>query len=314
MFNQRNLILLLAGLLVLALLAACGGAAPEPAAEEQAPAEEAAPAEEEAPAEEAAAEGLLAQVLEAGVIRVSTDPNYAPQSLLKPDGSFEGFDIDVATEIANRLGVEVEFVTPEWDAITAGNWGGQWDMSVGSMTITKPRAEVLYFSSGYYFTPAQFAARAGAGIETVEDIVGQAVCVGTATTYETYLNGEDIGIPEEFINVPPPEGVTVVPLSTDAECAQAIQAGREEFDLFLTSGTVVDQAIANEIEVVKVGEPVYVENLAAAFDKNSSLDSSGLRDRVSEIIESMHADGTLSELSIKWFDGVDLTVISGVGG
>ena len=112
-------------------------------------------------------------------------------------------------------------MTPEWDAITAGNWGGQWDMSVGSMTVTTPRAEVLHFSSGYYFTPAQFAARAGAGIETFEDVAGKAVCVGTATTYETYLNGEDIGIPAEFISVPPPADVTVVPLATDAECAQA---------------------------------------------------------------------------------------------
>ena len=153
MLTKKNLFLLLIGLVVLALIAACGGAAPEPAAEEQAPAEEAAPAEEEAPAEEAApaeeeapaeeapaaADDLLAKVLAEGVIRVSTDPNYAPQSLLKPDGTFEGFDIETATEIAKRLGVEVEFVTPEWDAITAGNWGDQWDMSVGSMTITKPR-------------------------------------------------------------------------------------------------------------------------------------------------------------------------------
>ncbi len=314
MLSKRNLFLLLAGMIVLTLIVACGGAAPPAAA----PAEEEAPAgeEEAAPAEEEMAEGeqtLLDKVLAEGVVRVSTDPNYAPQSLLKPDGTFEGFDIDVATEIANRLGVEVEFVTPEWDSITAGNWGGQWDMSVGSMTITKPRAEALHFSEGYYFTPAQFGARAGAGIETLEDVAGKSVCVGTATTYETYLNGEDIGIPEEFIRVPPPEDVTVVPLSTDAECVQAIQAGREEFDIFMTSGTVVDLAIESGIDVVKVGEPVYVENLAAAFDKNSELDSAPLRDRVSEAILAMHADGTLSELSKKWFDGVDLTVIAGAG-
>ncbi|MFN8456276.1 MAG: transporter substrate-binding domain-containing protein [Anaerolineae bacterium] len=246
-----------------------------------------------------------------GKIRVSTDPNYAPQSLLKPDGSFEGFDIDVATEIAKRLGVEVEFVTPEWDIITAGNWGDQWDMIDGSMTVTKARQEVLNFSSPYYYTPAQFAAGAESGIKTLEDIAGKAVCVGTATTYETYLKGEDVGIPASDIKVAPPKDVTVVPLSTDAECAQAIQAGREEFQVLLTSGTVVDQAIANGINVVKVGEPVYVENLAAAFDQKSSLDGTGLVAKVSEAVDAMHADGTLTKFSQKWFNGADLTVISG---
>ena len=56
--------------------------------------------------------GLLDKVLKAKKLVVSTDPNYAPQSFLKSDGSFEGFDIDVATEIAKRLGVEVKFETP----------------------------------------------------------------------------------------------------------------------------------------------------------------------------------------------------------
>ena len=52
--------------------------------------------------------GLLDKVMKAGKLVVSTDPNYAPQSVQKPDGTFEGFDIDVATEIAKRLGVTVE--------------------------------------------------------------------------------------------------------------------------------------------------------------------------------------------------------------
>jgi polar amino acid transport system substrate-binding protein len=62
--------------------------------------------------------------------------------------------------------------------------------------------------------------------------------------------------------------------------------------------------------LVKVGEPVFVETLAVVFDKSSSLDSSGFHDKVSRIVEEMHADGTLSEFSKKWFDGADLTVVS----
>ena len=89
------------------------------------------------------ADNLLADVEERGTIRVSTDPNYEPQSFLDANGDFTGFDVEVAREIGERLGVEVEFVTPDWDVITAGNWGGQWDMSVGSMTVTLDRQEVL---------------------------------------------------------------------------------------------------------------------------------------------------------------------------
>ncbi len=50
-----------------------------------------------------------------------------------------GFDIDVATKIAEGLGVDVEFQHVDWDVITAGSWAERWDISVGSMTITTPR-------------------------------------------------------------------------------------------------------------------------------------------------------------------------------
>ena len=101
---------------------------------------------------------LLATIKSRGEIKVSTDPNYAPQSFLNPDGTFEGFDIDVANEIGERLGVDVVFETPEWEAITAGSWSERWDISVGSMTVTEARKEILSFSTPYYYTPAQMAA------------------------------------------------------------------------------------------------------------------------------------------------------------
>jgi polar amino acid transport system substrate-binding protein len=269
-----------------------------------------------------AASDLLGEIKARGTIRISTDPNYAPQSVLVAGASraantkcganeltsaeLEGFDIDTAVEIAERLGVEPCFVTPGWDTITAGNWAGQWDISVGSMTITKPRQEALWFSPGYYFTPAQLAVTEGSGIDSVEDIAGQPVCVGTATTYESYLKGDDVGIPQSDIRVPPPEGVEVVVLDTDAQCAQSIQAGRTEFQAFLTSATVVDAAIAEGIAVVKVGSPVFVENLAVAIDKKSPKDPKTLLDEISRIVGEMHTDGTLKASSQKWF-GADLT-------
>jgi polar amino acid transport system substrate-binding protein len=253
---------------------------------------------------------LLADIEDRGVVRVSTDPNYEPQSFLDENGEFVGFDVDVAGEIAERLGVEVEFVTPDWDVITAGNWGGQWDMSVGSMTVTTARDEVLDFAEpAYYYTPAQFAAATESGIDSLEDINGQAVCVGTATTYESWLSGdlEALGLPESSLYAEAPTDVTIIPLTTDNECFQALQAGRTDFQVFLTSNTVIEAAIANGVPIQKVGDPVFSENLAVAFDDSSEKDNTALVTRVGEIIQEMHDDGTLSELSMKWFDGVDLT-------
>ena len=104
---------------------------------------------------------LLAEVCEEGELTVSTDPAYPPQSSLnEKTGEYEGFDIDVATEIADRLGVEVAWETPSWDVITAGSWNGRWDTSVGSMTPTNDRQEVLNFTQPYYYTPAVVVVRA----------------------------------------------------------------------------------------------------------------------------------------------------------
>ncbi len=252
---------------------------------------------------------LLGAIEESGKIRVSTDPNYEPQSFLDANGDFVGFDVDVAREIAQRLGVEAEFVTPDWDVITAGNWGGQWDMSVGSMTVTTDRQQILDFAEpAYYYTPAQFAAADNSGIDQLADISGQVVCVGVSTTYETWLAGDmsALGLPDASIYEQPPANVSVVPLSTDAECPQSIQAGRPEFQVFLTSNTVVEAAINSGVAVHRVGSPVFSENLAVAFDKNSELNDDTLVAKVSEIIQQMHDDGTLRELSLKWF-GEDLS-------
>ena len=269
------------------------------------------------------ADNLLDSIRQRGYILVSTDPNYEPQSFLNTEGTrpsdtqcpsdalttaeMQGFDVDVARAIGDHLEVETCFATPSWDAITAGNWADRWDVSVGSMTITTARQEILDFSIPYYYTPAVIAVRADSGITDLAGLEGQALCVGSATTYEQWLNSdfEGLGLPEESIYAQPPS-VTVVPLETDQECAQAIAAGREDFVGYVTSETVVDANIAAGFPVVKLGEPVYSENLAAAFDKSSSLPTDTLLAEVDGLFTAMHSDGRLSELSNQWF-GVDLT-------
>ncbi|MCI0553247.1 MAG: transporter substrate-binding domain-containing protein [Anaerolineae bacterium] len=268
------------------------------------------------------ADNLLDAIKARGYILVSTDPNYEPQSFLNTEGSrsgdtkcpsdaltsaeMQGFDVDVAIAIGDQLGVETCFATPAWETITAGSWADKWDVSVGSMTITTARQEILDFSVPYYYTPAVVAALADSGITSLDQLAGQAVCAGASTTYETWLSGGDIGLPASSIYASPPEGITVVPLETDQFCAEALVSGREDFVAYSTSGTVVDANIAAGMPVVKVGGSVFSEDLAAAFDKTSTLPTDSLRAEVDNLFNAMHADGRLTELSMKWFE-IDLT-------
>jgi polar amino acid transport system substrate-binding protein len=263
----------------------------------------------------------LDAIKQRGYILVSTDPNYEPQSFLNADGKrpadtkcpsdtfttaeMQGFDVDVAKAVGDSLGVETCFATPSWDLITAGSWADKWDVSVGSMTIKPARQKVLDFSVPYYYTPAVIAVKADSGFTSVDDLAGKALCVGSATTYEDWLNGV-LDIRPEDIYAKPPADVKVVSLETDQECAQAIQSGREDFVGYVTSGTVVDANIAAGFPVVKLGSPVFTENLAAAFDKASSLPTDTLRAEVDKLFTAMHSDGRLADLSKKWF-GSDLT-------
>ncbi|MGH2487991.1 MAG: transporter substrate-binding domain-containing protein, partial [Candidatus Limnocylindria bacterium] len=213
------------------------------------------------------ADDLLAIVQERGELVVSTDPNYAPQSFLNPDGTYEGFDIDVANEIGERLGVDVRFETPEWDAITAGSWSDRWDISVGSMTVTEDRKEVLSFTQPYYYTPAQMAVATSANIDSLDQL---------------------------------PETLEVTTLPTDAECAQAIQAGRTDFVLWLSSSTTVAGAIAAGAPMEPLGDPVFAEPLSVALDM-SGPPHAELLFEIDRILGEMHEDGTLTALSEQWF-------------
>lgn len=251
---------------------------------------------------------LLGKVLAAGKIVMSTDPQYPPQSSLKADGTYEGFDIDVGTEIAKRLGVAIEFTTPSWDIITAGSWGGRWDFSVGSMTVTTPREKVLAFSTPYYYTPAQMAASTASGITTLDGLAGKTICAGAATTYFDWLSGTlDLGT---YTPPGPPEGVKATTLDTDRLCAETWKAGRTDFEGWLSSLTTVDAAIADGLPLIKVGKPVFSEPLAVAFDRGGP-DPTSIVERVNQILDEMRTDGTLKAFSEKWFDGVDLTVDPG---
>lgn len=249
---------------------------------------------------------LLAKIKAAGVLRVSTDPKYPPQSEQRPDGTFEGFDIDVANELGKRLGVTVKFETPNFDNVVAGGWAGRWDISVGSVTITEERVKVLDFTEPYYFTPAQLVATKDSGITTMEGFVGKTVCVGEATTYFDWLNGNLKLAGDAPAPAAAPADVKATTFSTDTECAEAVKSGRKDFEGWLSSSTTVENSIKNGDPFVKVGDPVFFEPLAVATDKAGPAHAE-LQAELDRIIGEMHSDGTLTAFSKKWFEGLDLT-------
>jgi polar amino acid transport system substrate-binding protein len=254
---------------------------------------------------------MLAKICESGKLRVATDPQYPPASSLnEATGKWEGFDIDTATELAKRLGVEVEWETPSWDVITAGSWNDRWDISVGSMTITPERAKVLDFTDPYYYTPAQLAVNeANTDITSPADLTGKKVGVGIATTYEQYLEGT-LQIPNYPIDFQV-QGADIVTYHTDKPAIDDLSLGDcARLCAAFSAVPILQGAIDAGKPIKLIGDPIYYEPLAVAVDKSAPADDTSLVQALDTMIADMHSDGTLSASSTKWF-GLDYSVQQG---
>lgn len=302
MTRSRHLIL---GVLLTALLlAACGQSGGQSTGGGSATQAPAAQSPTGAPAGGGTGD-LLAAVKQRGKLLIATDANYKPQSFKNSDGSWEGFDIDVGREIAKRLGVEAEFLDINFDVITAGSWNGRWDMNVGSVTITPARKKALLFTGPYYYTPAAFAVHKDSKAGTIDDLKGKKVGIGSATTYQDYLQGK-LTLEGEQILQPAPQ-VDVKIYDTDQLALQDLALGDgARLDAVLTALPTIQDSIKGGQPLKTLGNPVYYEDLAVAFDQKSPQDPKSLVDAVTKIIDDMHKDGTLTQLSNKYY-GIDLT-------
>lgn len=243
----------------------------------------------------------LDRVMSTKVLKVATDANWAPQSFLNDKNEMDGFDVDIAKEVAKRLGAEAEFVTPSWDIITAGNWNGRWDLSVGSMTPTKSRAKVLAFPGVYYYTPASIAVHTDSPFEQISDLNDKEVGAGTATTFELYLQ-HDLQIDAE--------GVPAFEYQLTAKNKSYKDSTAAMDDLRLGDGVRLNgmvgslpailAAIEANYPLRVLGNPVFYEPLALAIDRGDAE----FNDKLAEILTAMKSDGTLSKLSVKWY-GID---------
>jgi polar amino acid transport system substrate-binding protein len=275
-----------------------------------------------APAAPKAATNKLEQVMARGTLVISTDPAYPPQSQLvegakRADNTkctseqhtaneLSGFDIDTAVAVAKALGVEPCFFTPDWTLIVGGSWSDRWDISIGSMTITPERMEKLYFTQPYYTTPAAFFVhKDNTTFHQPSDLSGKTIGGCTGCTYDFYLAGT-LKIPGETINnvVSNPN---FVGYETDLNALQDLALGDGvRLDAVITAQPTGQGAIKDGLPLKQLGEPVFFEYLAGAFDKASPLDPVPLAKKVSEIIQKLLSDGTLLQLSQKYYE-TDLT-------
>ena len=251
---------------------------------------------------------LLAVVKERGTLVASTDPAYPPQSSRTPDGELEGFDIDVTNEIAKRMGVEVEYVTPPFDAIVAGSWSGRWDLSVGSVTITPERQAVLMFTTPYYYTPASIAVHeSNTDIQDIEnDLDGATIGSCTACSYEDYLKGSLV------LTTGPVKSVIESPeikiYDTDSTAIQDLALGDGvRTDAVISALPTLEEAVRKDVPIKIAGDPLFFEPLGVAIDKAAPEDPKAFFEEVDRIIKEMHSDGTLTEFSKKWYEDTDLT-------
>lgn len=246
----------------------------------------------------------LDRVMNTGKLTMSSDPEYPPQSFLNDHNEMDGFDVDVGKEIAKRFGVEFAIVTPSWEVLTSGGWAGRWDFSVGSITPTKARAEVLNFPAIYYYTPASFAVHTDSPVTSLEELNGKVIGTCGGCTYDAYLN-KDLVIDAE--GTPPFEyQVTAGELKTyetDTNAFDDLRLGDGvRVDAVFSALPTIQEAIKNGYPMKTVGEPAFYEPLAVATDKGDpEFDA-----KLAGIVAEMHEDGTLKALSEKWY-GIDLT-------
>jgi polar amino acid transport system substrate-binding protein len=290
---KSTLLALLAGAALVA--GACGGSTASPSASTTA-----GTACEKAIAAGEPSTTLLGKICAAGVIKIATDPAYPPYSELNAAGEYVGFDSDTARETAKRLGVTVEWVTPEWAAITAGNWGGRWDISIGSMTQTEDRAKVVDFLDPYFYESGYLIVPTDSAATKVSDLAGKTICAGESTTHSTWITGGFGGSSVVDQYNEPPTGAVLKTYPTDHQCIEAYLAGRtDDWDAMAQSREFIEAAIAESNGKLRFlnEEANFAGRISFALDK-SGPDTASAIVALNEIIAAMHADGTLSKFSM----------------
>src|SRR5512132_1789376 len=131
----------------------------------------------------------LEAVKQAGVIKVGTSADYPPFESVDANGNKVGFDIELMTEVAKRLGVEVEWVDMPFDSLIAAVQEGKIDASISAFNYSEERDQTIDFSDAYYTSEDAFTVADGftGTIAKPEDVAAFKVGVQTGTTQDSWL-------------------------------------------------------------------------------------------------------------------------------
>lgn len=229
----------------------------------------------------------LAKVTQKGEIRMAMSGQYPPFNFVDASNKLTGFDVEMGSEVAKRIGVEAKPLSTAWDGIIAGLLANKYELICGSMAITDERLKSIDFTDPYYRSGAQLFVKEGSSVTSVKDLDGKKVGVTLGTTYEKWVR-ENIA----NADVRTYKGVPDMILE--------ITTGR--IDGFITDKIVGALAIKkNGVPIALAGDLLYEEKMGIALRQNNPE----LKAAMNAALAEMKKDGTYKAISMKWL-GIDV--------
>lgn len=301
--KKKMLSMVMAGAMVLSL-AGCGGSTAETtaaAAEATTKADAAAESSVEASSDAAEtdttdAAGAAGETGEEdGKLTVGFDQDFPPMGFKGDDGEYTGFDLELAKEVAARLGLEFVPQPIAWDAKDMELTSGTIDCIWNGFTMTG-REDAYTWSEPYMDNSQVFVVAKDSGIQSLADLAGKVVEVQTDSSAEAALK-EDADLTGTFgtLQTTPDYNTAFMDLEMGAVDAIAMDV--------IVAGYQMEQRADGDSYVI-LEETLASEQYGIGFKKGNEA----LRDKVQSTLEEMAADGTMAEISNKWF-GRDVTTI-----
>ena len=234
--------------------------------------------------------GLLTEIGERGVLRISNTQSSPPWSLLDENNEPAGYDVDVANEIARRIGVDdVEFIQGTFQNFIPGVQTGTFDIVIAGQTVTDERREQVDFSLPYQVNGVAIFVRPGnTEIQGEADLAGMRIGVTAGSTQEDFVRE----------NIPDAEVLTY---ENATLALRDVALGRADAALFsrFVGAYLAEQ---NDLDVVSLEELLNSEVNAMSFRQGEADFKAAVDQALVEMIE----DGTLTEISQRWLGGLDM--------